>query len=110
MDRESLEPEANKHELSLDDLPGEFREIAEIVGLDGALKLVELCGGSQIYIPKMDSITRQTRYRQMLADFEKCRDYGLVARQYNLSEAHARMILKQLMLQRIGPRAQTEMF
>lgn len=110
MDRESQKPEANKHELSLDDLPGEFREIAEIVGLDDALRLVERCGGSQIYIPKMDSLTRQTRDKKMLSDFEKCRDYGKVARKYNLSEAHVRATLKQLTIQRYDQGAQMELF
>ncbi|MBF0294269.1 MAG: hypothetical protein HQL96_03700 [Magnetococcales bacterium] len=35
-----------------EDLPGSLEEIAEVIGREGALKLVHECGGTRIFIPR----------------------------------------------------------
>lgn len=35
-----------------EDLPGSLAEIAEIIGREGALRLVDTCGGTRIFIPR----------------------------------------------------------
>jgi len=45
-------------DVQLDDLPSDFREIAETIGLDPALKLVQARGGEGVYIPKFEKVCR----------------------------------------------------
>lgn len=35
-----------------EDLPGSLEEIAEVIGREGALKLVDACGGTRIFVPR----------------------------------------------------------
>jgi Mor family transcriptional regulator len=99
-----------EEDVQLEDLPEEFREIAEVIGLDRALGLADYINGAQVYIPKKDTIVRRARYRRMLADYEECRDYGQVAKKYNLSESHARMLIKKFRLEANPPQKQQELF
>ena len=45
--------------IELNDIPEEQRDFAELVGLETFRKLVEMYGGSSIYICKEDAILRQ---------------------------------------------------
>ena len=47
--------------VTIDDLSGDLRFIAEIVGLDIAFKLILMFGGEAIYFPKKDSMLRKPR-------------------------------------------------
>lgn len=82
--------------VEIEDLPDDFREIAEMIGLDAALDLVRSAGGSQIYVPKAETITRGARDRNILAAWERTRDYSLVARIHGLTENHVRAIIRHL--------------
>ena len=33
------------------DIPAEYTDLVEVLGLDGFLTLVDLCGGQSLYIP-----------------------------------------------------------
>ncbi|MBF0270880.1 MAG: hypothetical protein HQL98_02230 [Magnetococcales bacterium] len=35
-----------------EDLPGSLEEIAEVIGREGALQLVNACGGTRIFVPR----------------------------------------------------------
>lgn len=48
-------------ELTLEDIPKTHKDIAEYIGIDAFKKLVELLGGSSLYIPKEASLTRPIR-------------------------------------------------
>ena len=41
-----------KETLTLEDLQEQHREIAELIGLDGLLKLADAYGGTSLYIPR----------------------------------------------------------
>lgn len=41
------------------ELPDSLAEIADVVGLEGALKLVEQCGGTRIFIPRKVGVQHQ---------------------------------------------------
>ena len=45
--------------VTIEDIPEEYRDIAETVGLDAYLKLSVLCGGQNLYIPKREALERQ---------------------------------------------------
>lgn len=78
--------------VTIEDIPEEYRDIAETVGLDAYLKLSVLCGGQNLYIPKREALERQARNREIRAHFNGG-NYRALAAQYRLSERQIRKII-----------------
>ncbi|MEA4986998.1 MAG: Mor transcription activator family protein, partial [Anaerovorax sp.] len=58
-------------EIELDDLDEKNREIAELVGIDNFLKLIEFYGGTRVYFNKMDEITKTIRDRKIKDEYNR---------------------------------------
>lgn len=80
--------------ISIYQLDGEQRELAEVIGLEAYKKLVERYGGSHIYINKADTITRNKRNSEIKEKFDGS-NYRELAREYNLSEVTIRTIVHE---------------
>ena len=78
--------------ISLEQLSGDQRELAETVGLEAYIKLVMNYGGSHIYINKADTLTRENRNSEIKEKFNGS-NYRELAREYNLSEITIRNIV-----------------
>lgn len=74
------------------DVPEDFQDIAEALGMEGFLKLVALCGGQDLYIPKRESLERGPRDRAIRARFDGG-NYRALAAQYRLSVRQIRKII-----------------
>ncbi|MDE6798279.1 MAG: hypothetical protein K2J36_09770 [Ruminococcus sp.] len=55
---------------SLEQLSGDQRELAEIIGLDAYRKLVENYGGMCVYIYKLETILRERRNAEIFNEFD----------------------------------------
>ena len=77
-------------ELSM--LPEEQQAIAELIGVDAFLRLCQQYGGSNLYIPKKDRVTRHIRDIKINREFDGA-NYKELARKYKLSESHVRKIV-----------------
>ena len=66
--------------LTLDDLQGESKDLAELLGLDAFKALVESFGGANIYIPKADSLILPLRNDLIVREYELSRKWGLTER------------------------------
>lgn len=88
--------EGKKIENSFDvsDLYGDQRELAELIGLETYLKLVEFLGGCTIYIAKADKIESIMRNRKIKDEFNGS-NYQELALKYNLSERRVRDIIDE---------------
>lgn len=75
------------------DVPEEFRDVARELGMEAFLKLVALCGGQDLYIPKRESLERGPRDRAIRARFSEGGDYRTLAAQYRLSVRQIRKII-----------------
>lgn len=75
-------------ELTLGDIQNSHKDIAKYIGIEPFKKLVELLGGSSLYIPKEASLTRPIRNRIIREQFNGY--YKILARQYNITEAQIR--------------------
>lgn len=64
------------------DIPAEYADLVEVLGLDGFLTLVDLCGGQSLYIPK----------GEIRARFNGG-NYRALASQFRLSERQIRKII-----------------
>lgn len=78
--------------IHMSDIPAEYRDIAEALGLDTFLRLTELCGGLSLYIPKRESLDRDARDRDIRARFDGG-NYRALAAQFRLSERQIRKII-----------------
>ena len=78
--------------IRLEDIPEEYRDIAEDLGLQVFLRLAALCGGQDLYIPKPESLRRGGRDREIRARFDGG-NYRALAHQFRLSERQIRTII-----------------
>lgn len=74
------------------DLTPEQRELADLLGMDMFLKLVQQCGGTNLYIPKADTIGRTARNAMIQAEFTGYNIKALACK-YKLSEVQIRSII-----------------
>ncbi len=86
---------------SVDQLRGEQRELAEIIGLDAYKKLIRHYGGNQLYIQQADSVLKNVRDKELNEKFDGT-NYRKLSIEYGISEMTIRDIVapkrKQLRL------------
>ena len=74
------------------ELDQNHREIAEHIGLDAFNKLMWLCGGEFLYIPKQDKAWKRARNEKIVNEYG-CYSVKELARKYSLSERRIRQII-----------------
>ena len=77
--------------LTRDDLPEGVMDIVDTIGIDAFKDLVRLAGGSNLYIPNENSITKEYRNKLIRESFEG--DYKVIARRFGISEVQVRNIV-----------------
>lgn len=82
----------NLRAIRTEDIPEEYQDIVEALGLEVFLTLTDLCGGLNLYIPKRESLEREGRDREIRARFDGGNTRALAA-QFRLSERQIRKIL-----------------
>ena len=78
--------------IPMSDIPEEYRDIAEAIGMEAFDNLTLLCGGQSLYIPKRESLERNARDRDIRARFDGG-NYRALATQFRLSERQIRKII-----------------
>lgn len=78
--------------IRIEDIPEEYRDIVENLGMDSFLKLTRLCGGQNLYVPKMETLEREGRDREIRSLFNGG-NYRALAIQFRLSERQVRKII-----------------
>ena len=78
--------------VPMSDIPEEYRDIAEAIGLEAFTRLTLLCGGQNLCIPKRESLERNARDRDIRAHFTGG-NYRALAAQFRLSERQIRKII-----------------
>ena len=78
--------------IRMEDIPEEYQDIAEELGPNVFLRLAALCGGQDLYIPKLESLERSGRDREIRARFDGG-NYRALAAQFRLSERQIRKII-----------------
>ena len=75
-----------------EDIPEEYHDLIDLLGLDMFLSLVHLCGGTSLYIPKRETLERDGRDREIRARYNGS-NARLLARQFRLTERHVLKIV-----------------
>lgn len=63
-----------------------FIEVLSCIGLENGLKVINLFGGSNIYVPIYDTIVRNYRNNLIYQDYVNGMKYNRLAMKYNLTE------------------------
>lgn len=81
--------------LRIEDLSGNDKEIAEVVGLGAFCRLVDHYGGtSKLYIPKADMLVIPKRNELICREFDGA-NYIELAKKWNLTERYIQDIVKE---------------
>ena len=78
--------------IPISDIPEEYRDIVDTIGMEAFTQLTLLCGGQSLYIPKRESLERGARDRDIRARFDGS-NYRTLAIQFRLSERQIRKII-----------------
>ncbi len=71
--------------ISIEDLLPNYREVAEVIGIEAALKLSKAFGGTSVYIPSCDrGICISARNKRIVEEFDGANAREL-AKRYHLS-------------------------
>ena len=79
-------------ELTLDDLEGEQRALAECLGLEAYRRLLLMYAGSTVTVRMPDKVTIPLRNKRICSEFNGY-NWGELARKYNLHEKTIRNIV-----------------
>lgn len=81
--------------LTLEDLQGEARDLAELIGMDAFRKLVSVYGGTgRMYIPQPDMLLIPVRDAKIREEYDGSNIYEL-CRKWDLSEGYVRKIVAE---------------
>jgi Mor family transcriptional regulator len=56
---------------AIDELPGDLRLIAEVIGIEPTMKLAQAFGGTPLYIVKIDAFARRLRDKGFREEFDR---------------------------------------
>lgn len=88
--------------IHIEDLYGNQRDIAEIIGIDGYIELTKIYGGDMIYIQKYSEVQKVQRNKEIRSQFNGCNADEL-AKKYDLTERYIRSICSDLTSHRRDP-------
>lgn len=77
-----------------DQLRGEQKELADLIGLEAYKILVKNYAGCYLYIQKIDSVLKDLRDAEIIEKFNGA-NYRELAREYDLAEATVREIVTE---------------
>lgn len=78
--------------VGVSDLNEEQQQLVDVIGFDNLKKLIHACGGTFIYIPKSDTLTKKVRNQQIKREFDG-KNISQLATRYNLSVRSIRDIV-----------------
>ena len=80
--------------VKYNDLTPDQKELADLVGLDIFKSIVKTFGGSNLYIPKIESVSRAARDDMIRQEFNG-HNYKDLANRYSLTDVRIRSMIKK---------------
>ncbi len=87
-------PGVIRDNILVEDLHPTIRMFADIVGVDGAIKISAECGGTNVYIPKLENSLTKARDRAIVKAFNGS-NYLDLARKFKISDIHVRSVVER---------------
>lgn len=82
----------NAELVTLDDMDEGQRQLAELIGLENYRKIVKTYGGTAIYVPKYEWLSKVERDNRIIAEYNGYNTKAL-ARKYGLTDTWIRNIV-----------------
>ena len=79
--------------VKVEDIPSRYEDMIDAVGIEGFLGLVQLYGGSIVYLPTVKTIMKNSRDRIIKSDFKG--NYDILAKKYNMSRTQIYNIINK---------------
>jgi Mor family transcriptional regulator len=81
-------------EVKTEDIPPNFQDLANEIGIEALLKMTAIIGGLTIYIPKTDFFIKPAKERLILQEYN---GYNVpeLAIKYGVSDAYIRKLVNQ---------------
>ena len=87
-----------KIEVRPEDLSENHREYARVIGIDSLINLCKEFGGTQIYIPKVEELTRPRLYKTIKEEYDEGNSsMSGLARKYGVSESTVYRLVRDQM-------------
>ena len=81
-------------EVTMEDLPESYRDVARVIGVENAVKLSAVVGGLGYYFPQLEGILRKRRDEYIRREFNG-NNHRELAKKFNLTERWVREIVEQ---------------
>ena len=85
----------------------DFYDVIETIGAEYAYKLAKCFSGGYIYIPKLETIQRAQRDKDIFYEVQQGRSYKNIAKKYGLYKRSVKGIVKKT-LENLADRRKTE--
>ncbi|PKL15499.1 MAG: DNA-binding protein [Spirochaetae bacterium HGW-Spirochaetae-5] len=79
-------------EMPIEHLPEALQTLAQSIGMETTLRVIEHLGGMSMYFPKLEHLVRPIRDNNIRKEFTGS-NYRALARKYNLTETRMRDII-----------------
>ncbi len=76
-------------------LPGELRRIADVAGLEAAVRISSALGGNVIYVPSLDELQRLARDEKIRRESRKGLTARALSERFGISERSIWRVLKR---------------
>ncbi|MGL5711564.1 MAG: Mor transcription activator family protein [Paraclostridium sp.] len=80
--------------IELIDIPEQYQDVVEFLGIDTFIDFCNYFGGSNMYIPTLKTLENTTRNKNILCEFKQGSTIKALAKKYNLTSNGIRKILK----------------
>lgn len=88
--------------LTQENLPAQYHKLAEIIGMENALKLSEMWGGAAVYIPTPDAAYDAARRELIRRDYKRGAAVSTLARRYGVTERTVQRAVEDLRAEQIS--------
>lgn len=89
MEGKMVEPDGDVMEL----LTGDLKRIAEVAGVEAAVRIARAFRGCFLYVPGLDEVVRRARDEMIKKDYKSGSGLKRLAIKYGLTERRLRMIV-----------------
>ena len=82
--------------LKLNDIPAQYYDIAEFMGVDKFVKFCDYFGGTHIYIPKVNTLVNIIRDKEIIDMYKSGISIKNISKKYNITQNRVRKIIKEV--------------
>lgn len=83
------------YKLELKDIPSQYSELVEFLGLDLFMKFCDFFGGSHVYVPTKKTLSNIVRDKEIVKAYQENVEIKCIARKYNVTQNCIRKIVKR---------------